>query len=173
MAIDPKKMMVKVLKKVDPEKKEKEKGIDDKETASENRIELTKLYTDGQKEMQNSANKPKSKEVTEKAQGISINKDSLAAKPKVFKRKIIKFGGEDGSTRIMSADGKTVKYEGRNQSQSTKDALINNSKDEKFTNANRESNSNHYNINSGAKQNRDKEDDKTLVRNLKAVKKQS
>jgi hypothetical protein len=52
----------------------------------------------------------------------------------------------------MSADGKTVKYEGRNQSQSTKDALINNSKDEKFTNANRESNSNHYNINSEKKQ---------------------
>jgi hypothetical protein len=40
-------MMVKVLKKVDP-KKGKRKGIDDKET-SENRIELTKLYTDGQK----------------------------------------------------------------------------------------------------------------------------
>jgi hypothetical protein len=43
----------------------------------------------------------------------------------------------------------------------------------KFTNTNRESNSNYYNMNSGAKQNRDKEDDKTLVRNLKAVKKQS
>jgi hypothetical protein len=27
MAIDPKKMMVKVLKKVDPEKKEKKKGL--------------------------------------------------------------------------------------------------------------------------------------------------
>jgi hypothetical protein len=63
-----------------------------------------------------------------KAQGISINKDSLAAKPKVLSENN-QICGEDGSTRIMSADGKTVKYEGRNQSQSTKDALIN-SKDE-------------------------------------------
>jgi hypothetical protein len=39
--------------------------------------------------MQNSANKPKSKEVTEKHK-VSLNKDSLAAKPKVL-RKIIKF----------------------------------------------------------------------------------
>jgi ATP phosphoribosyltransferase len=65
---------------------------------------------------------------------------------------------------------KTVKYEGRNQSQSTKDALINAAKT-KLHNTNRESNSNYYNMK--AKQNRDKEDDKTLVRNLKAVKKQS
>jgi hypothetical protein len=61
--------------------------------------------------------KKNQKEKWQKRQGISINKNSLA-KPKSL-RKIIKFG-EDGSTRIMSADGKTVKYEGRNQSQSTK-----------------------------------------------------
>jgi hypothetical protein len=36
--------------------------------------------------MQNSANKPKSK-VTEKSTRISINKDSLAAKPKVLSEK--------------------------------------------------------------------------------------
>jgi hypothetical protein len=59
---------------------------------------------------------------------LYINKDSLAAKPKVLSENN-QICGEDGSTRIMSADGKTVKYEGRNQSQSTKDALIN-SKDE-------------------------------------------
>jgi hypothetical protein len=31
-------MMVKVLKKVDPKKRKKKKGINDKETASENRL---------------------------------------------------------------------------------------------------------------------------------------
>jgi hypothetical protein len=35
-----------------------------------------------------------------KAQGISINKNSLAAKQKSL-RKIIKFGGEDGSTNYV------------------------------------------------------------------------
>ena len=39
MAIDPKKTMVKVLKKVDPEKKEKAKGVKEKESASKNKSE--------------------------------------------------------------------------------------------------------------------------------------
>jgi hypothetical protein len=168
---DPKKILVKVLKKTDPEKSEKEKGVKDKESASENKMELTKHYSDSQKKMQNAADSPDKKKVAESAQGISIDNKSLSAKPKLFKRKIISSGGENGSTRIMSSDGKTVKYEGRTNMQATKDAIKNNSKDEKYTNARRESNSNYYNVNSGAKKDLDKEDKETLVRNLKAVKK--
>jgi hypothetical protein len=169
MAIDPKKMMVKVLKKVDPEKKEKEKGINDKESASENKVELTQQYTNARKNMQNAANKPMVKSGIEDKQGISINENSLSSKPKVFKRKIIKFGSEErGSTRIMSEDGKSVKYEGRNNMQSTKDALLNNSKDEKHINSTRKESSNYYNVNSGAKKDRTEADNETLIRNLKA-----
>jgi hypothetical protein len=47
MAIDPKKNDGKSIKESWSRKKKKEKGLT--KTASENRIELTKLYTDGQK----------------------------------------------------------------------------------------------------------------------------
>jgi hypothetical protein len=152
---DPKKILVKVPKKVDPEKKE---------TASENRIELTKDYSDAQTKMEKNLKSDEGKSYTEKAQGISIDKESMAAKPKMFKRKVITSGGDNGTTRIMSDDGNAVKYEGRSNMKATQDALRENKSQSKDTNSRRESNANYYNVNSGAKKNLDNDDKATLLK---------
>lgn len=166
---DPKKIIVKIPKKGDPEKEEKKKGISDKESASENKIELTKQYTDSKKKMETNLNSDKGKSFTEKAQGISIDKEKMSAKPIMIKRKIIKSGGDNGTTKILSEDGKTVKYEGRSNMSATKEALRQNSNKDQDSNSRRENNSNYYNVNSGAKTNLDKEDKESLVKIGKAV----
>ena len=166
-----KKILVKVPKKSNPAKEEAKKGVYDKEASAENKIELTKQYSDAQDSMKKNLESDKGKSLTEKSQGVSINKDSMEAKPKVFKRKIVKAGGENGTTRIMSSDGKTVKYEGRSNMQATKDAVKQNEKQTADTNARRSSNANYYNVNSGAKTDLSEKDKETLVRNSKAVKK--
>jgi hypothetical protein len=168
---DPKKIMVKVPKKVDPEKKEKKEGIVDKESAAENKIELTKQYVDAKAGMAKNLDSDKGKSYTEKAQGIKINSDNMAAKPTMFKRKVITRGGDDGTTTILSSDGKSVKYEGRSNMDATKKALKENDSQTKSTNNSRNSNSNFYNVNSGAKKELDNKDKKTLVDLHKAVKK--
>lgn len=162
---DIKKTMVKVPKKA-TEEKSKESY---KETASESRLELTKQYTDSKEKMEKNLESDSGKNVTEKAQGITIDKETMAAKPKVFKRKVIAAGGENGVTKIMASDGKTVKYEGRTNMKATQDALKENDSQSKDTNARRENNANYYNINSGAKKELDPKDKETLVRNSKAV----
>lgn len=159
-----KKVVVKVLKKIDPKKNEA-----DKETSSSNRFELTKDYVNAKDKMQSNANTSAGKSYTEKNQGITLSKESLEAKPEPFKRKVITAGGSTGTTRIMSSDGKSVKYEGRSNMQATKDALSKNDSQTKDTNSRRESNSNYYNINSGAKKDLDTKDKETLVRNSKAI----
>jgi hypothetical protein len=168
---DPKKIMVKVPKKVDPEKKEKKEGVVDKESASENKIELTKQYVDAKKDMSKNLDSAKGKSYTEKSQGIKIKNDDMAAKPTMFKRKVITRGGEDGTTTILSSDGKSVKYEGRSNMDATKKALSLNDSQTKDTNDRRDKNANYYNVNSGAKKDLDDKDKETLVRNSKAVRK--
>jgi hypothetical protein len=58
----------------------------------------------------------------------------MAAKPKMFKRKVITSGGDNGTTRIMSDDGNAVKYEGRSNMKATQDALRENKSQSKDTN---------------------------------------
>lgn len=160
---DPKKTMVKVLKKSNSE------NVKEEPTSLENRFELTKRYSDAKDKMNDNANSASGKAFSEKAQGIAIDKNNLSAKPKMFKRKVITSGNENGTTRILSSDGKSVKYEGRSNMQATKDALSKNESQTADTNARRNSNSNYYNVNSGAKTDLDKKDKETLVRNSKAI----
>lgn len=160
-----KKIMVKIPKKA---KEEKEAYKDE---ASGSRFELTKEYTDSKERMKKNLESSEGKSFTEKTQGISIDKEKMSAKPVMFKRKVIKSGDESGMTRIMSSDGKTVKYEGRTNMKATQDALRENESQSKDTNVRRESNANYYNINTGAKEKLSEKDKDVLARNLKAVKK--
>ena len=93
----------------------------------------------------------------------------MAAKPIYFKRKVIKTGGENGMTKILSEDGKSVKYEGRSNMKNTIDALNQNEKQEKDTNSRREYNSNYFNVSSGAKKDLDDKDKASLIKSGKAV----
>lgn len=167
---DPKKkVLVKVVKAKKAEATEAKKGISDKETIAENKIELTKKYTDSRDNMEKNLESNTGKNFTEKAQGISIDKEKMAAKPIIVKRKIIKSGGENGTTKILSEDGKTVKYEGRSNMSATKEALREIENKDQDTNNRRENNSNYYNISSGAKKDLDREDSGRLVKIGKAI----
>jgi hypothetical protein len=163
MAIDPKKTMVKVKKSMLTDK--------EIENASENKIEKTRDFTEAKEKMQKNANSASGKQMTENMAGININSQSMKADAKEFNRDVIKFGGENGSTRIMSSDGNSVKYEGRSNMQATKDALALNQSQTKDTNARRDYNANNYNVQSGAKKDLDNKDKKVLVKLSKAVKK--
>lgn len=134
-------------------------------------VELTKKFSDTKEKMEEKISKNRSNMVEDKIQGININKTELKAAPKKFLRKVIKSGGETGMTKILSDDGKTVKYEGRSNMKATKDALIQNEKQSADTNERREKNSNFYNVSSGAKKDLTKEDKEGLVRIGSAVKK--
>lgn len=157
---------------IDP-KTGKEKKMMVKKTASNKDydIELTKKYADTKVKMEaNVAKKPQG-EVYDKDQGINIDKASMKATPKKFLRKVIKTGDSNGMTKIISDDGKTVKYEGRSNMKATKDALSANEKHSTDTNSRRESNANFWNISTGAKKDLDKDDKDRLVNIRNAVKK--
>ena len=134
-------------------------------------IELTKRYSDNQEKMADNVSKKQGSIVEDKIQGINIDKSELKSAPKKFLRKVVKTGGENGMTKIISEDGKTVKYEGRNYLKSTSDALKKNEKETNDTNKRRENNSNFYNVSSGAKKDLEKEDKDRLVKLGSAVKK--
>jgi hypothetical protein len=162
MAIDPKKTMVKVKKSM----------LTDEEIAAakSNRIEKTGAFTIQQKKMQANADTKDGKKYTENAQGIKINSNSLKADATEFSRKTIKFGDDyDGTTRIMSSDGKSVRYEGRNYTKATKDAIVANDKEIKDINSKRDYNANNYNRQSGAKKDLNDKDKESLVKLSKAV----
>lgn len=152
---DPKKIMVKVPVR--------------KKSDSDGQIELTKKYTESIDDVQKNIASDKNKSVVEKTQGIIIDKDKMSAKPVMVKRKIIKTGGETGTTKILSEDGKTVKYEGRSNMSSTKEALRKEENKDKDTNSRRDNNSNYFNISSGAKPELDEKDKDRLVKIGKAV----
>lgn len=160
---------------IDPKTGKESKKIMVKKTVSKDDydIELTNKYTDSKKKMEENVAKKASTSGTmyDKNQGISVDKESMKATPKKFLRKVIKSGGENGLTKILSDDGKTVKYQGRSNMKATKDALKNNAKQSSDTNERREYNANFYNISSGAKKDLDKEDKDKLVGTLSAVKK--
>lgn len=159
---DPKKIMVKVPIK-------KSALASSKKDNSSSDIELTKKYTESIDEVKKNIDTEKGKSFVEKTEGISIDRDKMAAKPVMIKRKIIKTGGENGTTRILSADGKTVKYEGRSNMASTKEALRSNENKDKDTNNRRDVNSNYFNISTGAKPELDEKDKASLLRNGKAI----
>lgn len=165
-----KKIMVKIPKVKDIEDEEAKKGIKDVETAAENKLELTEKYSEAKEDMKKNLEKSPTDVKDDKTQGISIEKSTMKATPKVFVRKVIKSGDENGSTKILSDDGKKVVYEGRNGMKATEDALKKNDSKTKDTNSRRENNSNYYNVNSGAKEVLNTEDKNTLVKLGKAKK---
>lgn len=166
-----KKVLVRVAKKANPEKTEAASGIYDLENDSENKLELTKKYEDGVKAMKKNVESTPSDTKEDKVQGISIKKDEMKATPKIFVRRVIKSGGDNGTTKILSEDGKSVKYEGRSNLKATQDAEALNNSQTKDTNNRRGYNANNYNVQSGAKTKLTSNDVESLVGLRKAVKK--
>ena len=164
-----KKTLEKVIKK-GAEEKEAKKGINDKETDAENSLELTPKYDKAKENMKKNLEATSTNAKEDKVQGISINKKDMKADPKTFVRKVIKSGGENGTTKILSDDGKSVKFEGRSNMKSTQDAMKQNEKQTTDTNSRREYNANNYNRQSGAKENLDSKDKESLVSLGKAKK---
>ena len=164
-----KKTLEKVIKK-GAEEKEAEKGIDDKETEAENALELTPKYDKAKANMKKNLEATSGDTKEDKVQGIIIDKKDMKATPKVFVRKVIKSGGENGTTKILSDDGKSVKFEGRSNMKATQDAVKQNEKQSTDTNSRREYNANNYNVQSGAKTNRSANDKESLVSLGKAKK---
>jgi len=166
---DPKKkIMVKVPKKGSAEAKE---GIIDLENDTENKLELTKKYDDGKEAIKKNVMSTPGNTKEDNVQGISIKKEEMKATPKIFVRKVIKSGGDNGTTKILSSDGKSVKYEGRSNMKATQDAVTLNDSQTKDTNNRREYNANNYNVQSGAKKKLTVNDVQSLVGLGKAVKK--
>ena len=82
-------------------------------------LELTKRYSDVKKKIEANTESKKGDIVDDKAQGITIEKKTQVASPKVFVRKVTT---SPTTTKIIGTDG-TVVYEGRNQSKETAKAL--------------------------------------------------
>jgi hypothetical protein len=160
---------------IDPVKKDAPKKIMVKKTTTvvDDGFGVTQKYMDTQKNMEKSVAKKASSDGTyhDKTQGITIEKESMKATPKKFLRKIIKTGDDRGMTKIMSDDGKSVKYVGRSNMTATKTALRENKSQSADTNARRENNANFYNVSSGAKKDLSEEDKNRLVDIRNAVRK--
>ena len=110
-------------------------------------LELTKRYSDVKKKIEANTESKKGDIVDDKAQGITIEKKTQVASPKVFVRKVTT---SPTTTKIIGTDG-TVVYEGRNQSKETAKALKENERHSVNTNAQRSTNANAYNVNVGYK----------------------
>jgi len=155
-----------ILKKViskGAEVKEAKKGVADKETEPENALELTPKYDKAKENMKKNLEATSEDTKEDKVQGISINKKDMKATPKTFVRKVIKSGGENGTTKILSDDGKSVKFEGRSNMKATQDAVKQNESQTTDTNSRREYNANNYNRQSGSKENLDSKDKESLI----------
>jgi len=124
-----------------------------KETAVKSDYAVTKKYKRVVKEVKKNveSKNPGEKETEDSVQGLIINKEKVSATAKKFKRKVVKTDGYNGITRIIGDDGKTVVYEGKNTSASTKKALADSEKHENDTNQRRDKNEKFFNLTSGAK----------------------
>lgn len=165
-----KKVLVKVSKK-SVEAKEAEAGIIDLESTAENKLELTQKYSKGKEDYKKNLQSTIGNTKEDKEQGISINKNEMKATPKIFVRKVIKSGGDNGTTKILSEDGKSVNYEGRSNMKATQDAVTKNEKQTTDINSRREYNANNYDVQSGAKKKVTESDVDSLVGLGKAVRK--
>lgn len=123
-------------------------------------LELTKRYSDVKKKIEANTESKKGDIVDDKAQGITIEKKTQVASPKVFVRKVTT--SPTTTTKIIGTDG-TVVYEGRNQSKETAKALKENERHSVNTNAQRSTNANAYNVNVGSKKELTEEDKKSLI----------
>lgn len=132
-------------------------------------IELTNQYNNSIAKMADNLEDTKEDIKEDKMQGIDVKKEGMEASPKVFVRKVITNGDKNGTTKILSEDGKKVIYEGRSNMKATEQALLKNAKEVDDTNERRENNANFYNVNSGAKKDLTIQDKKTLVKLGKAV----
>lgn len=122
-------------------------------------LELTKRYSDVKKKIEANTESKKGNIVEDKVQGITIEKKSSVASPKIFVRKVT---ASPTTTKIIGTDGKVV-YEGRNESKETKEALKESKKHTEKTNEQREHNANAYNVNVGSKKDLSEQDKKSLI----------
>lgn len=122
-------------------------------------LELTKRYSDVKKKIIANTESKKGDIVEDKVQGITIEKKTSVASPKIFVRKVIT---TPTNTKIIGTDGKAI-YEGRNETKATKDALKENERHSANTNKQREYNANEYNTSVGSKKELTEEDEKSLV----------
>lgn len=122
-------------------------------------LELTKRYSDVKKKIVANTESKKGDIVEDKVQGITIEKKTSVASPKIFVRKVIT---TPTNTKIIGTDGKAI-YEGRNETKATKDALKENERHTVITNEQRANNANAYNVNTGSKENLDKKDKESLI----------
>lgn len=133
-------------------------------------IEKTKRFDDGKKLMKSALDRvePKKDTFEDNVQGISIEKKTAVATPKVFIRTVKKENSDKGYTEITGNSGERV-FRGKTSEKATKDAVIKNEKQAKNTNADRAKNANNYNVNSGSKKELDDADNQSLVAVKKAI----
>lgn len=132
-------------------------------------IEKNKKFDDGTKLMKDALNRvePKKDVFEDNVQGISIDKKTATATPKVMIRTIKKEGNEKGYTEITGNSGERV-FRGKTSEKVTKDAVTQAQKQVKNTNDDRGKNANNYNTNSGSKKELDDRDKENLVKLNKA-----
>lgn len=152
----------------DPKKKKK---VMVKKTSLPKGIELTKMYADKKKIVQEKVKELESENgvVKDKTQGIDISKDDSKAKPRVFVRKVIQRGGQTGTTKIVADDGKGVIYEGRTQDKKTQDAIKESERHVKITNEQRAENAKFFNTNYSNEPIEDQKEKQRLVNMKKAI----
>ena len=122
-------------------------------------LELTKRYSDVKKKIVANTESKKGDVVDDKVQGITIEKKSQVASPKIFVRKVVT---SPTNTKIIGTDGKVI-YEGRNESEATKKALKDSERHTNITSQQRENNANAYNVNVGSKKELTDKDKNSLI----------
>ncbi len=132
-------------------------------------IELTDKFATGQKAMEKNIASKKVDVYNDADQGISVESKSLEAKPKVFKRRVVAYGGPTGTTRIMGDDDKTILFEGRSRDKGTKEALRKSENKSTDVNQRRETNANLFNVDSAAKSDLTDKDKISLIARRKAT----
>lgn len=159
------------MENIDPLRSKKVK-VKVKKSSSDG-IELTKLYADKKKTVQDNLKKADSDNgvVKEKIQGIDIDKKESVAKPRVFVKKVIRSGGENGSVKILSDDGKSTFFEGRARDSKTKEAVKNSERHVNITNEQRSENAKSYNTNYSNQPITDDKEKERLLNMKKAVSK--
>ena len=122
-------------------------------------LELTKRYSDVKKKIVANTESKKGDVVDDKVMGITIEKKSQVASPKIFVRKVVT---SPTNTKIIGTDGKVI-YEGRNEAEATKKALKDSERHTNITNQQRENNANAYNVNVGSKKELTDKDKNSLI----------
>lgn len=134
-------------------------------------IELTEKFATGHEAMSKNIASKKVDVYKDADQGISVDSKSLEAKPKVFKRRVVSYGGPTGTTRIIGDDDKTILYEGRTRDKATGEALRQSKNKSADVNNRREANANLFNVDSAAKSDLTDKDKMSLIARRKAVQK--